>query len=526
MAKFLDENGLSTLWTLVKGLFHTFDGADSSKDGTQGEVPAPKKATQDYDKFLKGDGTWATPENTEYSDATQSASGLMSATDKTNLDNAVSKLSGIAAGAEVNQNAFSTVKVGTTSLAADTKTDTLTITAGDHITLTPTASSDSFSIAASFADATQTASGLMSSDDKTNLDNAVSKLSGIANGAEVNQNAFSTVKVGTTSLSADTKTDTLTITAGDHITLTPTEASDSFSIAASFADATQTASGLMSSDDKTKLDGLSTSQVTGVKGNSETDYRTGQVNITAANIGLGNVNNTADANKSVKSAGTLTTARTIDGVSFNGSANIIHYGTCGIAVGTAAKTCTDMPAFTLAKGARAIIKFTNGNTAASPTLNIKSTGAKAIYYKGARTVNLAANGTYEFVYDGSSYQLVGELDTDTTYSAATTSANGLMSSADYNFLHGTDANSLSGTYATKSELSTAVSGLYKYKGSVATASNLPSSPSEGDVYNIEAASTYGAAGTNVAWNGSAWDSLGGVFSIDALTTQDIQRICT
>lgn len=522
MAKYLDENGLTTLWGLIKGLFKQFDGASSSKDGTQGEVPAPKSATQDYDKFLKGDGTWATPENTEYSEATQSASGLMSATDKTNLDNAVSKLSGIANGAEVNQNAFSTVKVGTTSLSADTKTDTLTITAGNHITLTPTASSDSFSIAASFADATQTASGLMSSDDKTNLDNAVSKLSGIANGAEVNQNAFSTVKVGTTSLSADTKTDTLTITAGDHITLTPTETSDSFSIAASFADATQTASGLMSSDDKTKLDNLSESQVTGVKGNSETDYRTGQVNITAANIGLGNVDNTADANKSVKSAGTLTTARTIDGVSFNGSGNIIHYGTCSIAVGTAAKTCTDMPAFTLAKGARAIIHFENGNTASNPTLNIKSTGAKAIYYKGARTVKLAAGGTYEFVYDGTQYQLVGELDTNTEYSAATGSANGLMSSADYTLLHTTIPN----TYATKSELSTAVSGLYKYKGSVATASSLPSNPSEGDVYNIEAASTYGAAGTNVAWNGSAWDSLGGVFSIDTLTTQEIQTICT
>ena len=58
------------------------------------------------------------------------------------------KLSGIAAGAEVNQNAFTTVKVGTTNLVADAKSDTLTITAGDNISLTPTASSDSFTIAA------------------------------------------------------------------------------------------------------------------------------------------------------------------------------------------------------------------------------------------------------------------------------------------------------------------------------------------------------------------------------------------
>ena len=44
------------------------------------------------------------------------------------------------------------------------------------------------------------------------------------------------------------------------------------------------------------------SYVTGVKGNSETNYRTGNVNITPANIGLGNVDNTSDANKPVSTA--------------------------------------------------------------------------------------------------------------------------------------------------------------------------------------------------------------------------------
>ena len=43
-------------------------------------------------------------------------------------------------------------------------------------------------------------------------------------------------------------------------------------------------------------------KVTGVKGNSESSYRTGNVNITAANVGLGNVNNTSDANKPVSTA--------------------------------------------------------------------------------------------------------------------------------------------------------------------------------------------------------------------------------
>lgn len=42
--------------------------------------------------------------------------------------------------------------------------------------------------------------------------------------------------------------------------------------------------------------------VTGVKGSSETSYRQGNVNITKENIGLGNVDNTSDANKPISIA--------------------------------------------------------------------------------------------------------------------------------------------------------------------------------------------------------------------------------
>lgn len=50
------------------------------------------------------------------------------------------------------------------------------------------------------------------------------------------------------------------------------------------------------------------SGVSGIKGNAESTYRTGNVNITATNIGLGNVNNTADSDKSVKHATTADNA--------------------------------------------------------------------------------------------------------------------------------------------------------------------------------------------------------------------------
>ncbi len=63
-----------------------------------------------------------------------------------------------------------------------------------------------------------------------------------------------------------------------------------------------------------------------------------------------------------------------------------------------------------------------------------------------------------------------------------------------------------------------------HRSSVATAAALPSSPSTGDVYNIESDSAYGTAGANVAWNGTAWDSLGEIFTIAAITNAEIDAI--
>lgn len=50
--------------------------------------------------------------------------------------------------------------------------------------------------------------------------------------------------------------------------------------------------------------------------------KTGAVSLDKTNVGLGNVDNTADANKEVLSASKLTTARTIQGKSFDGTADI------------------------------------------------------------------------------------------------------------------------------------------------------------------------------------------------------------
>lgn len=84
------------------------------------------------------------------------------------------------------------------------------------------------------------------------------------------------------------------------------------------------------------------SGVAGVKGSAESAYRTGNVNITPANIGLGNVNNTADKDKSVKKAGTADTATNagtatlakglIDGKDTGGDPMTIKVGWAGSAI--------------------------------------------------------------------------------------------------------------------------------------------------------------------------------------------------
>ena len=71
--------------------YSAFKGATSSAAGGSGLVPAPAQG-DNSSKYLKADGTWQTPPNTTYSNATSSTAGLMSSSDK-------SKLDGIASGA-------------------------------------------------------------------------------------------------------------------------------------------------------------------------------------------------------------------------------------------------------------------------------------------------------------------------------------------------------------------------------------------------------------------------------------------
>ena len=100
------------------------------------------------------------------------------------------------------------------------------------------------------------------------------------------------------------------------------------------------------------------------------------------------------------------------------------YATCGTAAAEVAKVAATTPGsnFSLETGARITVKFTVTNTAANPTLNVNSTGAKAIYYRGSAISAgyLAKDRTYEFVYNGTQYELVGDIDTNTNTDTTTT----------------------------------------------------------------------------------------------------------
>lgn len=77
--------------------------------------------------------------NHTHTTATQSSNGYMSNADKKKLD-------GIASGAEVNQNAFANVKVGSTTIQSDAKQDTLELAAGTNISLVGDANNDKVTI--------------------------------------------------------------------------------------------------------------------------------------------------------------------------------------------------------------------------------------------------------------------------------------------------------------------------------------------------------------------------------------------
>lgn len=146
--------------------YSAFKGATSSAAGGSGLVPAPAAGTQ-ATKYLRADGTWQTPPdtNTTYGAASQSAAGLMSAADKKKLD-------GIATGA--NNYTYSLPTASSTTLGGVKTGSNITNSSGT-ISLTKANVTSALGYTppttnTTYNNATQSSAGLMSSTDKKKLD--------------------------------------------------------------------------------------------------------------------------------------------------------------------------------------------------------------------------------------------------------------------------------------------------------------------------------------------------------------------
>ena len=174
--------------------------------------------------------------------ATPTEAGVMSSGD-------MLKLAGIAAGAEVNQNAFSNVIVGRTTIVADNKTDYLHLEASTNVTITASTIPNKITIAAkdtTYDVATTSANGLMRAKDKSNLNLLKEQL--IDNGKV---DTLPTIIASETSIVRDRSKIIFDI---EQYRQSFSDGYQPENVQRTFESATTTLAGLMSAADKTKLD--------------------------------------------------------------------------------------------------------------------------------------------------------------------------------------------------------------------------------------------------------------------------------
>ena len=260
-----------------------------------------------------GEISKAIEDHREVTDALNSAIGNkvdkvngkgLSTNDYTTTDK--NKLAGIADGAEVNQNAFSKIVIGSTTVEADSKTDSLTLE-GSNVTLTPDASNDKVTIGIT----------------KQNVINALGYIPGTSSTEPI---TYELSKSGST----------ITLTSSNGTTTSVEDTNTTYDVV------TQTANGLMSSTDKKKLDGIAEgankyvlpsagSALGGVKTGGDVTISDGviTVNDDSHNHIISNVDGLQSAldGKAASSHGThvtyATTAPVMDGTANVGSATTV-----------------------------------------------------------------------------------------------------------------------------------------------------------------------------------------------------------
>ena len=316
--------------------------------------------------------------------------------------------------AEKNQNAFSNVKVGSTTIAADSATDTLELVAGSNVTITPDATNDKVTIAASHPTITKSTDSTSTATPEHGLTfTTVDAITRDSNGhvTKINTKTVTlpdaglhyvdssnmTVVAGSSTSSAYLATK-WSIANVDGIT-TPT---DGMSISLRTPAAGYSGGILLSIDGGTTYHPI----VRNVNSLVTTHYAEGSTLILTFNP-----TQTADPYTTAGTTTTVTGCWQIADYDSNTTYTNVKlghgYATCSTAAGTKAKTAS-LSSYTLTTGGIVAVKFTEGITVASPTLNINSKGAKSIYYKGAAltdTTLIKAGDTVTFIYS-SNYHIL------------------------------------------------------------------------------------------------------------------------
>lgn len=216
------------------------------------------------------------------------------------------------------------------------------------------------------------------------------KLAGIATGAEVNQNAFSNVKVGDTTVAADNKTDTFTLEAGSNITLTPDATNDKVTITAkdtTYGNATSAAAGLMSAADKAKLDGVAA---------NANNYSLPSAGTTLGGVKTGGVATISGGQiTAISQATKVVNALTVGSKTYDGAAAVsITAADLGLSsamkfLGTSSTAITDNAT---------ISPITIGESSVTPTAgNVVLYGNKEFVWTGSKWEELGNEGSYKVV---------------------------------------------------------------------------------------------------------------------------------
>ncbi len=139
----------------------------------------------------------------------------------------------------------------------------------------------------------------------------------------------------------------------------------------------------------------------------------GSANITLEQMGAAAAGHTHTAQTEITgNAGTANkwkTARKINGLSVDGSADRSSFAVCSDPYHYQVKTAA-CSGFVLEIGSEITVKFVNGGFLNS--LNVNGTGAKPVFYRGAEVEGagaVAKNSVYTFRYNGTQYDIVGDI---------------------------------------------------------------------------------------------------------------------